>query len=223
MNLYSRINLLLAAPNTSRELDAFVSDLRESMANSSKQFITYPALIVAALITYFVATRLGTSVTVSGVKFDDANLIRRVFLVVPASLITASTAVGYLRKMQRVVYEYIVLPRYPALHKAGLYQLSLPSDYISGLFLLHEEGGKIGKLISLTVVMLVAYAFLLGPMAFIVVEATANVVRFGLNDVACLIASSVSILLCLCSLVIAHLAGRFKVEAPDAGDHTNAA
>jgi hypothetical protein len=223
VNLYSRINLLLASPNTSRELDAFVSDLRDSIASSSKQFIAYPTLIIAALVTYYVATRLGTSVTISGVSLTDTSLIRRAFLVVPASLITAYTTVGYLRKMQRVVYEYIVLPRYPVLHKAKFHELRLPSDYISGLFLLHEEGGKLGKYISVIVTLLVAYAFLLGPMLFIVSESITNVMYFGTKDVICFVASFVSVLLCACSLIIVSLAGQLKVEAPDDDEQSNAA
>ena len=208
--------LLLTSQNTSEDMDAFVRDLRENLVTSSKQFIAYPALMVAALVTYYAATRLGTSVTVGGVGLSNATLIRRVFLVVPASFITANAAVGYSRRMQHIVYEFLTVPRYPALHKANLHPLRLPSDYISGLFLLHEEGGKIGKLISNMVIALTACAFLFGPIYFIVTESIANVDHFGLNDITCLVASSVAVLLCICSLITVLLSGSLKVEAPDA-------
>ena len=222
MNFYPRIMVLLASQNTSAELDAFVRDLRENLIASSKQFIAYPALIVAALVTYYAATRLGTSVTVGGVELINATLIRRVFLVVPASFITAYAAVGYSRRMQHLVYEFLTVPRYPALHKTSLHPLRLPSDYISGLFLLHEEGGKIGKIVSKMVILLTACAFFFGPIYFIVTESIANIGYFGSGDVPCLAASIVSILLCVCSFIIVYLSGHLKVEAPNAGKSSNA-
>lgn len=216
MNLYSRIISLLATPQGSAaELEAFLRELRDSIAASGKQFIAYPALIVAALTTYYFSTRLGSAVTVNGIQLGDPTLIRRVFLVVPSALLTAFASVGYLRRMQRTVYEYVTLARNPGLHKSGFYLLRLPSDYIAGLYLLNTEGGGLGKLISIVVVVLTAWAFFLGPIAFILDESFENISYFGFNDLVCLTASSISVLLCFCAIVILQLSNQFVVEAPN--------
>lgn len=222
MDLYSRINILLASRESSEQLDKFVDELRGSIAGSAAQFIAYPVLIVIALITYLFSTRLGASVSFSGIQLADADVVRRAFLVVPAALLTAYSAVGYLRKSQRVVYEHIVLPRYMPLHKARLHNLRLPPDYMAGLFLIHEEGGRLGKVVSITVTLLIGLCFLLGPAAFIVIESIRNLVHFGISDLLSTAAAFVSILLCLCSVLIVHLTGSIKVEAPTGGEDVSA-
>jgi hypothetical protein len=213
MDVLTRIREVIAAEPNDAQLDRFLTEVRDSLMVSSRQFLAYSALVVTSLVTYHLVVYQGTSVvSFNAVQVSDLSLFRRVFLVLPAALLAIMAAVGYLRRLQREVYDYLTISRYKVLGKTGLHELRLPADYILGLFVLRNEGGPIGKAVSNVVTYLLIAAFVFGPVVYIVNEAVANIHKFGAADLLCVIASAISIVLCLCSLVIASIAGRINAR-----------
>ena len=76
--------------------------------------------------------------------------------------------------------------------------------------MLRNEGGLLGKFVSITVAFLDAFVFVIVPVAYIVSEAIINVRMFGTSDVICLVASGTAIILSVCSFLIVLLSGRIK-------------
>ena len=188
-----------------------MSDVRDGLAASSKQFITFTVLVITALVTYHLVVYEGASgISFNSVEITDATLFRRVFLVVPAALLGAFSCVGYLRRCQREVYDYLTISRYRVLGKTGLHELRLPADYILGLFVLRAEGGFLGKVVSSVVTFLCVAVFVFAPAAYIVRSAAENIAVFGAADPVVLVASGTAIALCVCSLLVIVLAGRIR-------------
>lgn len=132
------------------------------------------------------------------------------FLIVPAALLGVTACVGYLRRWQREVYDYLSISRCRVFGQSGLHELRLPADYILGLFLLGQEGGSIGKFIARIVAFSLGVAFVFVPVVYIVKAAAENLVMFGVSDLISLAASAIAIILSLSSIVIVHLAGRIN-------------
>jgi hypothetical protein len=211
MDVVARVKQVLDAEPNEAQLDKYLSDVRDSLATSSKLFIGYTLLIVTTLVTYHLVSYAGaTGFTLNSLQLADPSLFKRVFLVVPAGLLVAKTSVGYLRRCQREVYDYLTLSRYRVLGSSGLHELRLPGDYILGLFLLKNEGGTLGNALSLTVAFLSFCASVLAPVAYIVVAAYLNVKAFGLGDVLCVSASVVASAMSICALLVVWLAMRVK-------------
>lgn len=211
MNVVKRIQEVIAAEPNDAQLDKFLGEVRDSLATSSKQFVTYSVLIITALVTYQLIVYEGASgVTFNSIQIKDASLFRRVFLVFPAALVAAKASVGYLRRIQREVYDYLTISRFRVLGQTGLHELRLPPDYILGLFVLGIEGGLLGKVVSISVGALAAVVFVIAPAAYIISEAAINLRMFGISDVLCLFASGTAIVLSLSGLAIVGLSGRIK-------------
>lgn len=211
MDVLERIKEVINSDPNDSQLDKFLVEVRDSLAASSKQFITYSALIITALVTYHLVVYEGASgVSFNYIQISNTSLFRRVFLVFPAALLAAMASIGYLRRVQREVYDYLTISRYRVLGRTGLHELRLPADYILGLFVLGIEGGLLGKVISKTVAFLSVVVFALAPAAYIISEAVINLRIFGTFDILCLFASGFAVALSMCSLVIIHLSGRIK-------------
>ena len=211
MNVLKRIREVIPAEPNDVQLDKYLGEVRDSLATSSKQFLTYSVLIITALVMYHLVVYEGASgLSFNSLKIANIPLFRRVFLVFPAALVAAVAAIGYLRRVQREVYDYLTISRYRVLGKTGLHELRLPADYILGLFVLRNEGGLLGKVVSTTVAVLDAIVFVIVPVAYIVSEATINARMFGTSDVICLVASGTAIILSVCSFLIILLSGRIK-------------
>jgi hypothetical protein len=211
MNIIPRIKEVLAVEPNDAQIDKFLSDLRESLATSNKQFISLSVLVIAALATYHLVAYEGASgVTLNSVQIASTTLFRRVFLVVPASLLGAMSCIGYLRRCQREVYDYLAISRYRILGETGLHELRLPSDYILGLFLLRTGGGALGKIIASVVGVLSVMVFTAAPAIYVVHAAAENIAVFGSADILAVAASGTAITLSVCSIVIVWLAGRIK-------------
>lgn len=211
MVVLSRIREVLAADPNEPQLNQFLTDVRDSLAASSRQFLAYSALIVTSLVAYHVVVYQGASVIpFYAVHLSNMSLFRRVFLVFPAALVAAMASVGYLRRLQREVYDYLSISRYRVLGQTGLHELRLPADHVLGLFLLRNEGGLVGKVVSYVVTSLSITAFVFGPIVYIIGEAAANLQRFGLVDILCDTASVTAIALSLCGLIIVVIASRIK-------------
>lgn len=211
MDVLSRIKEVITADPNDSQLDKYLGEVRDSLAASSKQFIAYSVLIITALVTYYLVVYEGASgVSFNSIQISNTSLFRRVFLVFPAALIAAMASVGYLRRIQREVYDYLTISRYRVLGKTRLHELRLPPDYILGLFMLGIEGGLLGKVVSDSVVLLSVVVFVIAPAAYIVSEAAINLRMFGISDILCLFASSTAIVLSVCGLLIVRLSGRIK-------------
>lgn len=211
MDILSRIREVIDAEPNDSQLDKFLGEVRDSLAASSKQFLAYSFLIVTALLTYHLVVYEGaSSVSFNSIQISNTSLFRRVFLVFPAALISAMASVGYLRRIQREVYDYLAITRYRVLGQTGLHELRLPPDFILGLFILGIEGGLLGKVVSISVSLLSIAVFVFAPAAYVISEAVINLRSFGISDTLCLLSSSVAIVLSVCGLLIVALSGRIK-------------
>jgi len=213
LNVLNRVREVLAAESDDAQLDRFLSEIRDSLAASNRLFLGYAALIAGSLVTYHLLVYGGsTAISFSGVQLTNISLFRRVFLIFPAALLAAMACVGYLRRLQREVFDFLTISRYRILGKTGLHELRLPADHILGVFVLRAEGGVVGKIVSNIIMILFITAFVIGPTTYILTEAIKNLRVFGVNDVLCLVASAAAIVLCICGLLVAALAGRIKAE-----------
>ena len=211
MQILPRIQEIIDAQPEEAQLDKFIADIRDGLVTSNKQFINLSVLVITALATYhLVAYEVASGVTLNSIKISDATLFHRVFLIVPAALLGALSCVGYLRRWQREVYDFLAISRCRVIGKTGLHELRLPPDYILGLFILGHEGGRIGKAISRTVAFLLVFVFTFAPAFYIIREAAENIATFGIGDYVAVTASVIATVLSLCSLVIVHLAGHIK-------------
>ncbi len=211
MDVVERIKKVLDAEKDDAQLDKFLSDVRESLASSDRQFIAYGTAILVSLVVYYLVVYEGSkAVSFSGVQLTDTSLFRRVFLVVPAALSTAMACIGYLRRLQREVFDYLSISRYRILGTTGLHELRLPADYVLGLFVIKEEEGLVGKILALLIGVLWFVAFAVAPAAYVIEEAAKNVHVFGWNDILCVAASAIAIVLSICGLLVVRLAARIK-------------
>lgn len=207
INLFPHIKEVLDSKPDEAQLDKFLSDLRESLATSNKQFISFPLLAIAALVAYHLVVYEGGTITgLSYVNVPNAKLFHRVFLVVPAALLAAVSCIGYLRRCQREVYDFLCIGRCRILGKSSLHELRLPSDHILGTQWLNFHGGVIGKILSRTIVVLSLLVFSLSPALYIIHAAYQNIVVFGASDTLAIAASCVAITLSVASLLVITLA-----------------
>ena len=151
-----------------------------------------------------------TSISFGGVQLADITLFRRVFLIFPASLLAVAASIGYLRRLQRESYDFLVISRYRILGKTGLHELRLPGDYTLGLFLLKEEGGLLGKIVSYTTMFLIVAASRSRQPPMSIYEAIKNIHIFGFDDWLCVAASIAAIALSVCGLLVIRFSGRIQ-------------
>jgi len=211
MDLLPKIKQVLAAEKDEVQLDKFLTDVRDSLASSSKQFLSFGLAALVALLTYHLVVYEGAkSQSFEGFPLSASALLQKVFLIVPAALMCAQSSIGFLRRCQREVYDYLAISRYRPVAEAGLHELRLPSDYILGLFYLKSVGGLVGKLLSGLVMSLVSLLFTFGPTVYIAHASGESVARYGLSDPLALGGAIVSILLAGTGLGIAILAGRIR-------------
>jgi len=211
MDIITSINKVLAAEANEAQLDKFLGDVRESLATSNRQFLSFSVLAITALVTYhLVAYEGASSVSLSAIKISDTALFRRVFLIVPASLLGAMSCIDYLRRCQREVYDYFAISRYRILGETGLHELRLPSDYLLGLFLLRNEAGALGKIISSLIAFLSVIVVNAAPAIYVVHAVVENIAVFGIADFLAVAASFMAIVLSGSSILVVWLAGRIK-------------
>jgi hypothetical protein len=213
VEIVRRVREVLEAERDDAQLDKFLSDVRDSLAGSNRQFLAYAALIVGSIVTYHLLVYGGgTAISFNGVQFTDRLLFRRVFLVFPAALLAAMACVGYLRKFQREAFDLLAISRYRILGATSLHELRLPADYVLGLFILHTQEGLLGKIIGTVIAMLAMTVFVFGPTAYLIREAVRNIAGCGLNDLLCVGSSVIAIILCVCGLIVMILAARIRIE-----------
>ena len=213
INLFPRIKEVLDAKPDEAQLDKFLSDLRESLSTTNKQFISFPILAIASLVTYHLVVYEGGTITaLSYVNVPNAKLFHRVFLVVPAALLTAMACIGFLRRCQREVYDFLCIGRCRVLGASGLHELRLPSDHILGTQWLDLHGGLIGKILARTIVVLELLVFSVSPALYVIHAAYSNIVVFGSSDTLAMAASCVAIILSVASLFVIILAMGITAE-----------
>ncbi len=211
MDVLGRVRKVFAEERNDVQLDKFLSDVRDSLAGSNRQFLSYFALAVGSIVAYHLVVYGGSkSLSINGINLSDSELFRKVFLVVPAAVLAAQSGVGYLRRLQRETYDYLSISRYQILGETGLHELRLPGDYLLGYFILGIEGGVFGKIISRLSILLfstIAHAL---PLAYIVIQSVTNLQKYGPNDAVSVAASGLALLLCAIAVVVGVLAGRIK-------------
>jgi hypothetical protein len=214
VDIVSRVNTVLAAEPNEAQLDKFLADLRESLAASNKQFISISLLALVALVSYHLVAYEGVAISsFQGVPLPSASLFKRVFIVVPAALLSAVASIGFLRRCQREVYDYLAISRYRVLAQTQLHELRLPSDYILGLFYLKLEGGLIGQIVSWSLSCIWSMVFVVGPVMYTIKISVNNIKLYGFDDVLVAISSITSILLAGGSFAIVVLASRIHDSA----------
>lgn len=211
MDLLPKILQVLEAEPNEAQLDKYLADVKDSLASSNKQFLSFGLATLVALITYHLVVYEGaTSQSFEGLPLSTSALLRKVFLVVPAALMCAMSSIGFLRRCQREVYDYLAISRYRPLAQAGLHELRLPSDCILGLFYLKTEGGLVGRVLSAIVMFLVSLVFTFGPAVYIAQASGESVARHGLADPLAFGGAIVAVLLTGAAVGIALLAGRIR-------------
>lgn len=211
MDVVARINKVLDSEPNEAQIDKYLSDVRDSLATSNKLFIGYTFLIFTTLVTYHLVSYAGaTGFTLNSLQLADPSLFKRIFLVIPASLLIAKASVGYLRRCQREVYDYLTLSRYRVLGQSGLHELRLPADYILGLYFLKNEGGLLGKVLASITASLTFCVSLLLPVVYIIWAAYLNVTLYGIADTICLFASIAASVMSIFAFLIVWLAIRVK-------------
>ena len=207
INLFPRIKEVLDSKPDEAQLDKFLSDLRESLSTSNKQFISFPLLAIASLVTYHLVVYEGGTITaLTYVNVPNPKLFHRVFLVVPAALLSAVACIGYLRRCQREVYDFLCIGRCRILGASGLHELRLPSDHILGTQWLDFHGGVIGEVLARTIIVLSMLVFSLSPALYIIHAAYQNIMAFGASDTLAVAASCIPITLSVASLLVIILA-----------------
>lgn len=211
MDLLPKIRQVLEAEPNEAQLDKYLADVKDSLASSNKQFLSFGLATLVALITYHLMVYEGaTSQSFEGLPLSTSAFLRKVFLVVPAALMCAMSSIGFLRRCQREVYDYLAISRYIPLGRTGLHELRLPSDYILGLFYLKTQGGLVGRVLSGIVMFLVSLVFTCGPAVYIAQASGESVARHGLTDPLALGGAIVAVLLTGAAVGIAFLAGRIR-------------
>lgn len=211
MDLLPKIRQVLEAEPNEVQLDKYLADVKESSASSNKQFLSFGLAMLISLVTYHLVVYEGApSQSFEGLSLSNSASLQKVFLVVPAALMCAMSSIGFLRRCQREVYDYLVISRYRPLAKTGLHELRLPSDYILGLFYLKTEGGLVGRVLSGSVMLLVSLVFTYWPAVYIAQAAGESVARHGLADPLALGGAIVAVLLTGAAVGIAFLAGRVR-------------
>jgi hypothetical protein len=209
MDVIKNISEIIDSKPNDLLLEQYLSDVRESLTSTNKQFIAYQFLFLFTLVIYHLVVHEGwKGLSVVGVKISDESLFDKVFLIVPAGIFIILSAVGYLRKLQREVYDYLVISRLKVLGKTGVHELRLPSNYILGLDILRHEGGAIGKLVSNFSSWILSFIFLIGPAIYMLTEAIYNLKQYGYSDTASIFVLIMVTLSFLCGLTIIKISGQ---------------
>ena len=211
MDLLPKIRQVLEAEPNEAQLDKYLADVKDSLASSNKQFLSFGLATLVALITYHLMVYEGaTSQSFEGLPLSTSAFLRKVFLVVPAALMCAMSSIGFLRRCQREVYDYLAISRYIPLGRSGLHELRQASEYILGRFFLKSAGGLVGRVLSGIVMFLVSLVFTCGPAVYIAQASGESVARHGLTDPLALGGAIVAVLLTGAAVGIAFLAGRIR-------------
>jgi len=211
VDVISRINTVLDAKPNEVQLDKYLDDVRDSLATSNRQFIGFYVFAITALVSYHLVAYEGIVLSsFHGMPLPNASIFKRVFIVVPTALLSAVACIGFLRRCQREVYDYLTISRCRVLAQTQLHELRLPSDYFLGLFYLKIEGGSLGKVVAWVFSYLWYMVFFFGPTVYIVKVSVLNIQLYGFGDLLTSASSIIAILLAAGSVVIVGIASRIR-------------
>jgi hypothetical protein len=211
MDVRERVQKVFDAEKNDAQLDLFLADVRDSLRSSNRDFLRYLIVAVGSIVIYHLVVYGGSKgVSVGGIELTDSSLFRQTFLLIPAAALACSSGVGYLRRLQREVFDYLSISRYRVLGQTGLHELRLPGDYLLGFFLLNIEGNRLGKVIGVFVVSLLSLVTTILPTVYILIQASANIRVFGREDMLCDTASGIAVFLCLIALIVAWMGAKIK-------------
>ena len=211
MNVLDRVKQVLAGEKNDVQLDKYLDDVRDSLAGSNGQFLSFLMLAVGSIVVYHLVVYGGSkNVSVSGIELTNSALFRQTFLIIPTASLACSSGVGYLRRLQREVFDYLSISRYRVLAHSGLHELRLPGDYLLGFFVLGIEGGRVGNVIRAVVVFLLSLITTVLPTTYVLVQVRANMQLFGWGNLLSDAASGLALLLCLIALIAAWMVSRVE-------------
>lgn len=211
MDVIAKVKALYESNPDEKHLELFLSDVRDSLIKSDRQFMNLQVLLLIAVVTYYLVVHAGwEGISYGPVKISDKSLFQKVFLVIPSALFVMQTCIGYLRRLQREVYDYATISRCKILAELGLHELRLPSNYILGLDIMQFEAGIIGKMVSNIVTRIMIYAFVVGPAFYMISEALKNFGVFGTSDIVSSFSSILVIIMCCSGIIIIVLTARIK-------------
>ena len=211
MDVIAKIKALYESSPDETHLELFLSDVRDSLITSNRQFMNLQLLLLIAVVTYYLVVHAGwEGISYGPIKISDKSLFQKIFLIIPSALFVMQTAVGYLRRLQREVYDYATIARCRIFGELSLHELRLPSNYIQGLDIMQFEAGIIGKMVSRIVSWIMIYVFVLGPAIYMISEATKNLGVFGTSDIISIISSILVVIMCCSGIIIIVLTGRIK-------------
>ena len=213
MDIIRNIEEILGQEVNDEQLDKYLSDVRGSLEGSTKQFIAYQFLLLFLLLIYHLIVHEGWSIAVSKIEVKDVLLFDKVFLIIPAAVFIMMASTGYLRFLQREVYDYLSISRYRVLGETGVHELRLPSSYVEGLFVLNNEGGFIGKIVSKIVSIILVIVFFFLPSIYLLLQVFNNYIQFGATDYVNIFVSVLVVLSVVCGETIMLLSGPKKTKS----------
>lgn len=211
MDVIAKVKALYESNPDEKHIEQFLSDVRDSLITSNRQFLNLQLLLLIAVTTYYLVVHAGwEGVSYGSIKISDKSFFQKIFLLIPSALFVMQTATGYLRRLQREVYDYAIIDRCKIFAELSLHELRLPSSYILGLDIMQFEAGFLGKIVSRIVAIIMIYAFVIGPAIYMIAEAIKNLGIFGISDIVSTIASILIIIMCGCGIIVVRLTGRVK-------------
>ena len=178
MDMHEIAKKLISDENT-EELSNYISDLKDSLDKSNKQFITLQYSFISSVILYYLIVKLGWHASVKGIKINDISIFDQYFLILPAGIFLVLSAVGYLRKAQRELYDWLMIQKFNISGETGVHELRIGSDFILALFVFQEFNHTLGKILVKIVSFLLSYIFIVLPISYIVMEAIENLKQFN--------------------------------------------
>lgn len=183
MDVIKNIETILESNPDEKQLDQYIADIRESLTSTNKQFFAYQFSLFFTLILYHLIIHEGwKGISIGSVQISGNSLFDKAFLIFPAGILIVISSLGYLRRLQREVYDYLTISRLQILGQTGVHELRLPSNYILGLDILRREGGFEGKIISYVNMYIVAFVFIIGPATYMLIESMLNIKQYGFFD-----------------------------------------
>ena len=211
MDVIDKVKRLYDSNPDEKQLDLYLSDIRESLTTSNRNFLSLQILLIIAMVTYYLVVYAGwEGISYGSIKISDKSLFQKIFLNIPATIFVMQTCIGYLRRLQREVYDYATINRCKILGELSLHELRLPSSYIQSLDIMRFEEGILGKIISNIVARIMISVFVMLPAVYMVRESIINFHTFGASDIISVISSGLVIIMCCSGFIIIILTSKIK-------------
>ena len=175
-------------------------------------FLKTETLCVGSLVTYHLVVYGGVStVSFSGIKLTDTKTIRRVFLILTAALLAVAACVGYLRRLQREVFDYLSIFRYRILGRdqgCTSYAFQPITSWAFSSFVI--RGACLERSLAMLSCILKTWRLFNYTIIYIG-EAIRDLRIIEHNDLLLLVASGMKKILCVRNMIVEFLGGRTRI------------